>query len=98
MELEYEYSGDEDWLHFLELHQREPLSGDFFDPKNDTCYGVHSHEGLDLMVVAFSYFGRENIAAWIDAPLEILGGRSPLECMKTCSLHRRLRVYLTQLP
>ena len=90
MPLEDDY--DEcDWTEFAATHLAESYSGDRWHPELADEFQAWMPAQQETLAVAISVAGLKGLRRWWDARTEILGFRTPQECLADPSLHQRLR-------
>ncbi|MHA8112439.1 hypothetical protein ACX122_04850 [Kosakonia cowanii] len=90
--LETEYPGDAKWEIFCRVYESMFQSDEIMELALE--FGGHK----DIATVIYGLLGAEECFEWIHKKIPILDELTPLECIKSVSLMRRLKTALMRMP
>ncbi|EOI3570304.1 MULTISPECIES: hypothetical protein [Cronobacter] len=90
--LEAEYPGDDEWELFYRVYESMYQSHEIMK------LAAELEGRKDIAVVIYGLLGEEECFEWIHKKIPILDGLTPLACIKSVSLMRRLKTALMRMP
>jgi len=90
--LEAEYPGDDEWELFYRLYESMYQSHEIMK------LAAELEGRKDIAVVIYGLLGEEECFEWIHKKIPILDELTPLACIKSVSLMRRLKTALMRMP
>ena len=91
--IEQYYPGDERWERFVNFYRKKLTD---FTSISILSAKLDHHE--DLSIVILGLMGDENSISYIETKMDILEGLSPIECLQSENLIKRLKVALLRYP
>jgi len=96
IKLEQYYSGDENWNSFVNIAKVDFIKMNF-DIREIELLILKLMGNDDLAYVIYCFFNKDGVN-WLERKIPILDYLTPLECLQSVSLIRRLREALLRTP
>lgn len=91
-QLEKYYAGDESWEKYVKLYEEDYLD----DNAHTLAKSIGGH--LDLAVVIYGKRGLKEGLWWLEQNVPALNNITPIDCLASPKLIRRLRETLMRMP